>query len=141
MSDEDGGSGSGDLRMFAIFIFSILLLFLIPVTLWRISTGASSEVSVAQPWEKKVCTTPRLPSACSAWAQRTKSLDDVVHITCIPHLERNGLHSMFRPFPRARASAFLPLPYCYLQPYPRHRLQCSALTLRIVNQSMILAAI
>lgn len=58
MSDEDDGRGSsGDLRMFAIFIFSLLLLCLIPVTLWRISSGASSEVAVAQPWEKKVCTT------------------------------------------------------------------------------------
>lgn len=56
MADEDGSAGSsGDLRMFAIFIFSLLLLCLIPVTLWRISTGASSEVAVAQPWEK-VCT-------------------------------------------------------------------------------------
>lgn len=55
MGSEDDG-GSGDLRMFAIFMFSILLLVLIPLTIWRISTGASSDVAVLQPWEKKVCT-------------------------------------------------------------------------------------
>jgi hypothetical protein len=55
MGNEDEPGSSGDLRMFAIFVFSLLLLCLIPLTIWRISTGASSKVDVAQPWEKKVC--------------------------------------------------------------------------------------
>lgn len=52
MSDEDEQAGTGDTTLFAIFLFAILALGLIPVTIWRVSTGGGATGRVSRPWEK-----------------------------------------------------------------------------------------
>jgi hypothetical protein len=52
MSDDDDKS-SGDTSLFAIFAFSLLALVVIPLTIWRLLSGAShSADDVLQPWQK-----------------------------------------------------------------------------------------
>ena len=43
---------TGDAGMFAIFIFSVVALGVIPMTIWRVSTGGGAKVQVVQPWRK-----------------------------------------------------------------------------------------
>lgn len=46
---------TGDAGMFAIFIFSVVALGVIPMTIWRVSTGGGAKVQVVQPWRKVRC--------------------------------------------------------------------------------------
>ena len=56
--DEDAG-GTGDTSLFAIFLFSILALALIPITIWRARSGAGAGAEVVQPWNMvRLCTRP-----------------------------------------------------------------------------------
>jgi hypothetical protein len=49
-ADDEGGTG--DTSLFAIFLFSIMALALLPLTVWRISSGGGAGNDVLQPWKK-----------------------------------------------------------------------------------------
>jgi hypothetical protein len=51
MSDEEDGK-TGDAALFAIFLFSVIALGIVPLTIWRISTGGGGKAEVVQPWQK-----------------------------------------------------------------------------------------
>ena len=48
--DDDVDKQIGDSAMFAIFAFSLLVIGGIPVTWWRISSGAGADLDIVQPW-------------------------------------------------------------------------------------------